>query len=115
MSHPVQLLLHFLLNAVSVLLVSKLLPGFTVRSFLDAIGFAVVVSILNIIVWHGLALLTLPFSVLTLGIGVLIINGLIFLGAQKLVRGVEISGCFIAAIASVLVGLIDWAIMALVK
>ncbi len=115
MSHPLQLLLHFLLTAVSVLVVSKVLPGFNVRSFFDAIGFAVVVALLNVVVWHGLALLSISFSIVTFGLGVLIINGLIFLGAQKIVKGVEISGCFIAAIASVLVALCNSAIMYFVK
>jgi putative membrane protein len=110
-----QLLIKFLLSAVSVLIVSAVLPGMRVRSFFDAFGFAVVVAILNVVAWKILAPLTYTFGVVTFGIGFLIVNGLVFLVAQKIVRGVEISGCFIASIAAVLVGLVNTAIMHLLK
>ena len=116
MSGPVRLLLEFVLSGVSVLIVSAVLPGMRVRSFLDAFFFAIVVAVLNVLAWHTfLAVFSVSFSVLTLGIGFFIINGLIFLLAQKLVRGVEISGCFIASIAAVLVSLCNSAIMALLR
>jgi putative membrane protein len=109
------LLLKFALSAVSVLIVAAVLPGMRVRSFFDAFGFAIVVAILNVVTWKLLAPLSYTFGVVTLGIGFLILNGLIFLIAQKVVRGVEISGCVIASIAAVLVGLVNSAIMHLLK
>ncbi|GAC1353945.1 MAG: hypothetical protein NVSMB47_07120 [Polyangiales bacterium] len=111
MSHLLELVLRFVLTGVSVLLVAAVLPGMRVKSFGDALAFAVVVALLNAIAWHFLALLTIPFAVITLGIGALIVNGLIFLGAKKIVRGVEISGCLVAAIASVLVSVVNSAIL----
>jgi putative membrane protein len=110
-----QALAHFALTGISVLIVAALLPGMRVRSYFDAFAFAVVVGILNVIAWKVLFLITLPFAFLTVGIGYFVINGLIFLVAQKVVRGVEISGCFIAAIAAVLVGLVNSGITALFK
>jgi uncharacterized membrane protein YvlD (DUF360 family) len=86
-----------------------------VRSFFDALGFAVMVAILDVIAWKLLAPFTYTFGVVTFGAGFLIVNGLVFLVAQKVVRGVEISGCFIASIAAVLVGLVNSAIMHLLK
>jgi putative membrane protein len=109
------LLLKFALSAVSVLIVAAVMPGMKVRSFFDAFGFAIVVAILNVIAWKLLAPLTYTFGVLTLGVGFLIVNGLVFLIAQKVVRGVEISGCLVASIAAVLVGLVNSAIMQLLK
>ena len=103
-------LLQFVLTGAAVLIVAALLPGMRVRNFGDALGFAVVVAILNAIAWKVLWILTLPFAFVTLGIGALIINGVIFLVAQKVVRGVEISGCFVAALASVLVSIVNSAI-----
>jgi putative membrane protein len=104
---PGTMLLHFLLLAVSVLVVAFVLPGFKVRSFFDALGFAIVVALFNAIAWGVLRVLSLPLSVLTLGIGALIIDGLIFLGASKIMKGVEISGCFIATIGYLLVAFVD--------
>lgn len=116
MSNIVRLLLEFALSGVSVLIVSAVMPGMRVRSFFDAFGFAVVVALLNILAWKTfLAIFSVTFSVITLGIGFFIINGLIFLVAQKVVRGVEISGCFVASIAAVLVSLCNSVIMALLR
>lgn len=115
MTDPLRLVLKFLLSGVSVLIVAAVLPGMKVKRFFDAVAFAIVVAIFDTVAWHWLWPLSATFSVLTVGIGVLIINGLIFLLAQKVVKGVEISGCFIAAIASVLVSMVNSAIGALLR
>ena len=113
MSDAWRLILKFVLYGVSVLIVGAVMPGMRVRRFIDAIGFAVVVAILDTIAYHWLWPISVGFGVITVGIGFLIINGLIFLLAQKVVRGVEISGCFVAAIASLLVSIVNSAIGAL--
>jgi len=115
MNEVTRLLLKFVLSGVSVMIVAAVMPGMRVKRFLDAVAFAVVVSILNVIAWHFLWPLSVTFTVLTVGVGMLIINGLIFLIAQKIVQGVEISGCFVAAIASVLVSVVNSAIGALLR
>src|SRR3954464_7714794 len=92
---------HLLLPGLSVLLVGKLLPGITVKSYGSAVFFALVVGFFNAIAWKLLAPLTVTFAVLTLGVGVLVINGILFLLADKVVSGVKISGCVTAALASV--------------
>jgi putative membrane protein len=103
-----QSIIHLLLTGVSVLVVSKILPGVKVRSYGSAVLFAFIVGILNAIAWTFLAPLTWSFTVLTLGVGALVINGLLFLIADAAVPGVQISGCFTAALASVGVTLINW-------
>lgn len=107
MSSLVQLLAHFALSGVAVLIVAAILPGMRVRSFFDAFAFAVVVGILNALVFKVFGILTIPFSIVTIGFGYVALNSMIFLIAQKVVRGVEISGCVIAAIAALLVGLVN--------
>jgi putative membrane protein len=106
-------LVRFALNGVAVVIVAALLPGMRVRSYLDAFLFAIVVAVLNVLAWKVFALLTIPFAIVTIGIGYFIVNGLIFLIAQKVVRGVEISGCLVAAIAAFLVSLVNGAISAI--
>jgi putative membrane protein len=106
-------IIHLLLSGLSVFIVAKLLPGVRAKSFLSAVIFAAVVGLFNAIVWGALGPLSKTISVVTLGIGALVINGLVFLGAARLVKGVEISGCFMAAIASLGVGLVNWGLHAM--
>ena len=109
-------LLEVGLTGVSVMIVSALLPGMRVRGFLDAVLFALVTGFLNVLAWHtALVLFLALFSVVTFGVGIVIINGLIFLVAQKVVRGVEIDGCFIAGLAAFLVSIVNSAILGFLK
>lgn len=102
-------IVHLLLTGVSVLIVGKLLPGVRVKSYGSAIFFAFVVGLLNAIAWTLLAPLTWTFSVLTLGLGALLINGALFMLADKVVPGVQIAGCLTAVLASLGVTVINWA------
>ena len=102
------MLSHLLLSGVSVLLVAAFLPGIKVKSYGAALGMAIVAGVFNAIAWQFFAPLTVTFAVLTLGLGALIVNGLVFLFAGKLVPGVEISGCTTAAIASLGVTFLNW-------
>lgn len=114
MSGLFQWLVHFLLSGLSVLLVAAILPGIRVKNYTDAVWFSVVVALLNAVVWGALSFLTVPATVLTLGIVGFFLNGAVFLLAKKVVRGVEIDGCLVASIAALLVslcnGLLGWAL-----
>ena len=83
-------LVHLLLTGVSVVVVAKILPGITVRSYKSAVVFALVVAILNALAW--MIPITWGVWLLTFGLGMFLINGLVFLIAGKLVDGVQISG-----------------------
>lgn len=110
MSWLVLQLLKLLVSAFSVLVVAKLLPGIRVERYGSAVAFAFFVALLNVIVWGFFGLLTWPFAVLTLGIGGFFLNGLVFMLASRMVRGVEISGCFTASIAALCVTLVNAAL-----
>ncbi len=101
---------HLLLTALSVLIVSKVLPGIRVEGYGAAVKFSFVVAILNAVAWYVLAPLTWTFAVLTLGVGALVVNGIVFLLGGRIVSGVQISGCMTAAFASLGVGLVNWGI-----
>jgi putative membrane protein len=108
-NHPLALpLAHVLLSGVSVFIVAKVLPGIRVTSYWSAVVFALIAGVMNAIVWTYLAPLSVTFTILTLGFGGLILNGLIFLIAGGVVRGVEVSGCFTAALASLAVTFVNW-------
>jgi putative membrane protein len=100
-------IVHLLVSGASVFVVAKLMPGMRVKSFFAALAFAFVVALLNVVTWHYLALLTVPIKWLTLGIGGLVLNGIIFLLAGRIVGGVKISGCFVAALASLAVTFVN--------
>jgi len=100
---------HLLLTGLSVLIVGKLLPGIRVKSFGSAVLFAFVIGLLNAVAWTLLAPLSITFTVFTLGFGALVINGVLFLLADAVVPGVEISGCFTAVLASLGVTFVNWA------
>lgn len=112
MSSLVQSLAHLLLTGVSVLIVAAILPGMAVKSFRSAVAFAFVVGILNALAWHfvPIAWATWFVGLVTFGIGGLIVNGVLFLLAAKLVGGVRFSGCLTAALASLAVAAVNWAI-----
>ncbi|WP_394826218.1 phage holin family protein [Pendulispora albinea] len=99
---------HLMISGLSVFVVAQIMPGMKARGFGSALVFAFVIGLLNVVVWHFLKPLTITISVLTLGIGAVILNGILFLVAGSL-SGVKFSGCITASIASFFVTLVNGA------
>ena len=76
-------ILRILLSAIAVIVLSKILPHVSVDTYYTAIIVALVLSLLNLIVKPILVILTLPVTILTLGLFLLIINAIIILIADK--------------------------------
>ncbi|WP_343691516.1 phage holin family protein [Chitinophaga sp.] len=85
-------LIRLLISALAALITAKVLPGVHINSFTTAIVLAIVLAILNLLVKPILILLTLPVTVLTLGLFLLVINALIIMIASSLVRGFKVDG-----------------------
>ncbi len=98
-------ILRILLTALAVVILAKFLPGVEVEGYLTAIIVAVVLAILNLIVKPILVLFTLPVTILTLGLFLLVINAIIILLADAFVSGFGVSGFFIALLFSLLLSL----------
>jgi putative membrane protein len=92
----VRLLVQWLLSAVALLAVSYLVPGFEVDGLGPALAAVVVIGLLNATVGFFLKIITFPVSILTLGLFLLVINGLMILLASSIVRGFHVRG-FVAA------------------
>ena len=108
MHNPIVMaLVRLLVTGLSVLIVGAVLPGIKVKSFGSAVVFALVVGIFNAIAWYVLAPLTWTFALLTLGIGILVVNTVVFILADKVVSGVAISGWFTAFLASLGVAFVN--------
>jgi putative membrane protein len=95
-------IVRLLLNAVAVLLLSYLLPGIAVSSFWSALIVAVVLAILNAIIKPILIVITIPITLLTLGLFLLVINAFIILMADSLIGGFEVNGFWWALLFSLI-------------
>jgi len=105
----VRLLIHWLLSAVALLVVSNLVPGFYVEGLGPALIAALVIGLLNATVGLFLKIVTFPISILTLGLFLLVINGLMILVASNLVRGFHVHGfgpAFWGAVVLALLGIL---------
>lgn len=110
-----RLLLHWILSAVALLLVSHLVPGFQVRGLIPALIAAVVIGLLNATVGLFLKIITFPLSILTLGIFLLVINGIMILLASAIVPGFHVSGFGPAFWGALVLALLGMLIRAVVK
>ena len=109
-------LINLLITALAVYLLSKLLePHISINSFTTAIIFALVLAVLNAIVKPLLIILTLPITIVTLGLFLLIINAAIILLADKFVSGVHVEGWLWALIFSLLLSLLSTLLHKLAK
>jgi putative membrane protein len=101
----IKLLVRWLLLAAALLLVAHLYPGVTVTSFGAAMGAALVLGLLNTLVRPLLVLLTLPVTILTLGLFLFVVNALMFWAAASLLDGLNVAGFTAALIGSLIYSL----------
>ncbi len=95
------------MTAVVVVLLANFLPGVSVAGYLTAVIVAVVLVILNIIVKPILVLLTLPVTILTFGLFLLVINAVIILLADTFISGFNVDGFWVALIFSLLLSIVQ--------
>ncbi len=100
-----KLIARWLLLAAALLLVAYLYPGVTVTSFGAAMVAALVLGLLNTVVRPLLVLLTLPVTLLTLGLFLFVINALMFWAAAYLLEGLNVNGFAAALIGSLIYSL----------
>ena len=109
------LILRVLLSAVAVVLLAKLLPGVSVDTYVTAIIVAIVLALLNTLVKPVLVILTLPVTLLTLGLFLVVINALIILLADELISGFAVSTFWWAVLFSVLLSILQSIFYSLLK
>ena len=100
-----KLLVRWILLAAALLLVAYVYPGVAITSFASALIAAFVLGLLNTIVRPLLVLLTLPVTLLTLGLFLFVINALMFWAAASLLTGFNVAGFTAALIGSVIYSL----------
>ncbi|MFZ5519969.1 MAG: phage holin family protein [Pseudomonadota bacterium] len=102
-------LVRWMLLAAALLLVAHWFPGVNVTSFVSALIAALVLGLLNTFVRPILILLTLPVTLLTLGLFIFVINALMFLAAGSILEGFQVDGFGWALAGSLVYSL--WAVV----
>jgi putative membrane protein len=109
----VRLLLVWLINAIALLALPFLLSSITVDSVATALIAALILGLVNTFIRPLLILLTLPATLLTLGLFIFVINGLLFWFVGSFVQGFHVSGFWSAFFGAILYSIISWALSAL--
>ncbi|MGZ3236101.1 MAG: phage holin family protein [Burkholderiaceae bacterium] len=108
-----RLLITWLINAAALFALPYLMQSIQVDSFVVALIAALVLGLLNALIRPLLVLLTLPVTVLTLGLFIFVINGLLFLVAAHFVEGFHVAGFWHAVFGAILYSIISWALSAI--
>ncbi len=108
-----RLLLVWLINAAALFALPYIFDSIRVESFYTALIVALVLGLLNAIVRPILLLLTLPITVLTLGLFIFVLNGLLLWFVASFVKGFTIAGFWPAVFGAIVYSLISWAASAL--
>ncbi len=104
-----RILLVWILSAITVWVVGELMPGVTLKSFGAALWLIAVIGLLNALVWPVLLRVALPLTVLTLGFGVLLVNGAVVWLLSELSLGLHVSTFAGAVVITLCVSLVDTA------
>jgi putative membrane protein len=102
----ISLLLRWVLNAGALLLVAYLLDGVTLETYTAAFIAALVLGLVNAVIRPVLVVLTLPVTILTLGLFIFVINALLFWLTAEIVKGFHVDGFGWALLGSILYSII---------
>lgn len=102
-----EILINWLISALAIIVSAYILPGVHVSGFTTALVTAVILGIINAVIKPIIVILTLPITVLTLGLFTLVINALIILLASSIVPGFKVDGFWWALIFSVVLSIVN--------
>lgn len=110
-----RLLAYLLVNGIAIFVAGYILPGIHIDTIWTALLVAIVLGVVNMFIKPILLLLTLPITVLTLGLFVLILNGLMVLLVDYFVPGFTVDNIWWAIAFSLVVSLVSWFLNSLAK
>jgi len=111
----VRLLAVWILNAIALLAVAYLLPSIQVTGFVAALIAAAVIGLVNVLIKPVLILLTLPVTILTLGLFIFVINGLLFYLVGEVLEGFQVESLLSGILGAILYSVISWLLTSLIK
>ena len=109
-----KLVVLWLINAVSLLAVAYLMPSIVVSSFWAALVAALVLGLVNAVIRPLLILFTLPVTLLTLGLFIFVINGLLFWFVGSFLQGFAVAGFWSGFWGAMVYSVISWLLSAIV-
>lgn len=110
-----QLFINLLVNGFAVFATSYVLSGVHVQNFLTAIIVAVVLGIVNTLIKPVLLILTLPLTIVTLGLFAVILNGILILLTSAIVPGFKVDSILWAILFSLVLSIVNWFLHLLTK
>ncbi len=112
MKLQVELLLIWILNALALLAVANFVPGIHVDGFIAALIAVFFLALVNTLIRPLLLLLTLPVTLLTIGLFIFVINGLLFLFVGSILKGFVVDSFWHGVLGAVLYSIFSWALSA---
>ncbi|MEN9407310.1 MAG: hypothetical protein RLZZ455_526 [Candidatus Parcubacteria bacterium] len=109
-----QILIKVLVNGLAVFATAYILPGVHVQSFLTAIIVGIVLGILNTFLKPILVILTLPITVVTLGLFYFVLNALLILLVSEVVPGFTVVSFWWALLFSLVISIVSWFLSSLI-
>lgn len=103
-----KLLLVWLLNALALLAVAYFVPNIHVAGFSTALVAALVIGLVNVLIKPILVLLTLPITILTLGLFILVINGALFYAVGHWLQGFEVKTLMTGILGAIVYSVLSW-------
>jgi putative membrane protein len=101
-------LVRVLLNAVAIVLAGAIVPGIEVDGLLPALAAGAALGLVNAVIRPILLILTLPITLVTLGLFILVLNGLCFWLVSAFVPGFHVAGFWSAVGGALLVSVVSW-------
>jgi putative membrane protein len=101
------LLARWVLNALALFIVSRIVPGIRLEDFTSALVAVIVIALINALLKPILLILTLPITILSLGLFTFVLNALLLLLAGSITPGLKVDGFGAALIGSVLLSVIS--------
>jgi putative membrane protein len=108
-----RLLITWLINAAALMALPYLMHSVSVSNFTTAIIAALVLGLVNTLIRPLLVLLTLPVTLLSMGLFILVINAFLFWMVARWIEGFEVDGFWSAFLAAILYSIISWALSTL--
>lgn len=105
---------RWVLNALALLAISQWLPGVAISGFYAALMTILILGLVNALVRPLLLLLSLPITLLTLGLFIFVVNALMFWLASTIVKGFQVDGFMAAFWGALLYSIVSWFISEIV-
>jgi len=108
-----RLVITWLINAIALIALPYIFRSISVDSFMTALIVAVVLGLINTLIRPILVILTLPVTLLTLGLFIFVINGLLFWAVGSFLPGFHVDGFWSGVFGAIVYSIISWALASL--